>query len=468
MLFSSTIFIFLFLPIVLILYYLVFRGRRARNLVLLTASLGFYAWGEPWFVVVMMFSILCNWFFGLLVDRFRQSQKHAQRLIILMLIVNFSILFIYKYLLFVLTNLNYIFNKAIPLPTILLPIGISFFTFQGVSYVLDIYRNDAEVQNKLSNVALYIALFPQLIAGPIVRYKTIAEQIEHRIETMADFSIGIRRFILGLGKKVLIANTLALVADASFAMKSSEMSVAFAWLGAFAYAFQIFFDFSGYSDMAIGLGRMFGFHFLENFNYPYISKSVSEFWRRWHISLSTWFRDYVYFPMGGSRVATQSKLIFNLFVVWTLTGIWHGANWTFIAWGFFYFLLLILEKMTNFEKALTFTFLKRIYVILAVLIGWVLFRSLTLSAALDYLRVMFGFSGNPLLDQQTLLTLKENALFYLYGILFSMPIYKWLKDRVPKTTLFYIGDVLGYIIICLLSIAAVINSSYNPFIYFNF
>ena len=345
MLFSSSIFLFLFLPLVLLIYYLPLgRFRQGQNVFVLLASLGFYAWGEPWFVLVMMGSIVVNYGFGLWVDHNQRHNHSARMPVILALVVNLGILFVFKYLTFTLGILNDL-GAHFVIPGIELPIGISFFTFQALSYVLDIQRGHGQVQRSPLKVGLYISFFPQLIAGPIVKYETVADQIDHRKENWEDFSSGCARFVVGLGKKVLLANQLALVADRAFQLGGmGQLTTGFAWLGSLCYTLQIYYDFSGYSDMAIGLGKMFGFHFLENFNYPYISRSVTEFWRRWHISLSTWFRDYVYFPLGGSRVNSKGKHIRNLFVVWLLTGIWHGANWTFIVWGLFYFVLLMLEK----------------------------------------------------------------------------------------------------------------------------
>lgn len=331
MLFSSVVFIYLFLPIVLFGYYIVFKkSRKLQNIFLLISSLFFYAWGEAVFVIVMISSIMINWLLGYLVNKYKSDNKKCRLIIAVTVVLNLSVMFIFKYLMFTVQSINSAFGSSFFVPNIILPIGISFFTFQAMSYVFDVHKGHGEAQRNPINVGLYVAFFPQLIAGPIVRYETIAQQINDRKETLDDFSKGFCRFVVGFSKKVLLANTMALIADTAFDMPSNELTVAMSWLGAFAYAFQIFFDFSGYSDMAIGLGHMFGFSFLENFNYPYISKSISEFWRRWHISLGTWFRDYVYFPLGGSRTKTKSRLIFNLFVVWFLTGVWHGANWTFI------------------------------------------------------------------------------------------------------------------------------------------
>ncbi|MBR2789403.1 MAG: MBOAT family protein, partial [Eggerthellaceae bacterium] len=328
MLFSSTTFIYLFLPTVVLLYYAVFRkSRLLQNLLLFIASLFFYAWGEPTFVFVMMASIVINWLFGLLIDRNRRAATRAKALLGVDIAFNLSLLFVFKYLTFTGSLVLACIGVDLGIPDIALPIGISFFTFQAMSYVIDVYRQKGEVQTNLLYVGLYISFFPQLIAGPIVRYETIAHEIKNRVETRDDFFDGFARFVMGLAKKVLLANCFAVLADAAFnAVHAGDtVSVLFGWLGAIAYAFQIFFDFSGYSDMAIGMGRMFGFHFLENFNYPYISTSITEFWRRWHISLGTWFRDYLYIPLGGSR-CSRRRNIFNLFVVWSLTGLWHGAN----------------------------------------------------------------------------------------------------------------------------------------------
>ena len=389
MVFSSTTFLFLFLPAVIFFYWLpdVFikiksffckkdtvpqrveaakrseaEGagvggsgiRKYKNLVLLAFSILFYAWGEPAFVLVMLLSIFINYLLGRLIDKYR---NHDKALLWTSVLFNLGILFIFKYLCFTLQNISWLISKDFSSIKIALPIGISFFTFQAMSYVIDVYKKKVQVQKSLFNLGLYIALFPQLIAGPIVRYETIEKKIENRDENYDDFAEGTVRFIQGLAKKVIIANNVALVSDAAFETPINELSTAFAWLGAIAYSLQLYFDFSGYSDMAIGLGKMFGFHFLENFNYPYMASSITDFWRRWHISLSSWFRDYVYFPLGGSRVDSKARHIFNLFIVWLLTGIWHGANWTFIVWGLFYFILLVIEK----QKSLVGSYLHLVF-----------------------------------------------------------------------------------------------------------
>ncbi|MDO4569098.1 MAG: MBOAT family O-acyltransferase [Planctomycetia bacterium] len=471
MLFSSEIFLFLFLPFMLFVYYgLLFRWRSLQNLFLLGMSLLFYAYGEPWFVLVMVTSILANWIFGLLVEKFRENRTAGRGILIAMLVVNLGILGYFKYWMFFLGNINYFIGSYIPIPQITLPIGISFFTFQAISYVMDIYRGKGKAQKNPCNVGLYIAFFPQLIAGPIVRYETIAEQIHGRRESLDDFSEGACRFIVGLSKKMLLANTMALVADAAFEMAPTDRCVLMAWMGALAYTFQIYFDFSGYSDMAIGLGKMFGFHFLENFQYPYVSRSVSEFWRRWHMSLSSFFRDYVYIPLGGNRV-NNARLILNLFVVWALTGLWHGANWTFIGWGLFYFVLLVFEKYTGFEKRGNSSFLlplKHLYTILAFVLGWVLFRAENIAAAGTYFQTLFGLAGTPFFNDFVVFYFHESRYFFAFAVLFSMPVVPWLEKRWGGRACFEMLRVLAYCALFFVSVVYVVQGGRNPFIYFNF
>jgi alginate O-acetyltransferase complex protein AlgI len=473
--FSTSIFLFAFLPTILFVYYVLLRSRKWRNYFLLLSSLLFYAWGEPWFVFVMIASIIGNWFFGLHVDRYRDHVAARRLILTAMVAFNLGIMFVFKYLMFTLSNMNLLFGTHLLIPVIELPIGISFFTFQAMSYVIDIYRKHGKVQRNPLNVGLYIALFPQLIAGPIVRYETVADQISHRKENFDDFSIGVCRFLVGLFKKVLLANTLAIVADKAFSMPNNELSVAFAWLGIIAYTFQIYYDFSGYSDMAIGLGRMFGFHFLENFDHPYASRSVSEFWRKWHMSLSSWFRDYVFIPIGGSRVKTKSRLVFNLFVVWFLTGVWHGANWTFICWGMFYFFLLTGEKLTGFDErikkgiavSLPSQIVRHVYVILAFMFGWVLFRAENLSHALAYFGSMFALSGNPLFDDLAHFYFMENRYLFLAAAIFSMPIVKYCTPWFERSR-WRIAYPAVFVLMFLVCIGYIAKGSYNPFIYFNF
>ena len=474
MLFSSSVFLFLFLPLVLLGYYGLcswlgrFQGP-ARNLLLLLSSLFFYAWGEPWFVLVMLCSILANHCFGLWIERRRSRGQNPDLAVFCALVYNLGILFLFKYLTFLLTQLNCL-GLSLPVPGIELPLGLSFFTFQGLSYVLDINASTSPAQRSLFKTALYISFFPQLIAGPIVKYSTIAEELDSRQESWADFSYGVCRFLVGLGKKVLLSNQLVVIADAAFDLSNQERTVGLAWLGAICYTLQIYYDFSGYSDMAIGLGRMFGFHFQKNFNYPYISKSVTEFWRRWHISLSSWFRDYVYIPLGGSRVGTRRHLR-NLLVVWLLTGIWHGANWTFLVWGLFYFLLLALEKFlglgNNWPQGIRW-----LYTMLMVTLGWVLFRADSLAAAASYFQTMFFPISGWWNDLATLYLLENRFLLPLAFLLCAPVVSKatnYLSSRRGHLAL--AGDMcqaLTLLLIFVLSAAFLIKGTYNPFIYFNF
>ncbi|MDO4466644.1 MAG: MBOAT family O-acyltransferase [Bacillota bacterium] len=466
MLFPSEIFLFLFLPIVTLLYYGVFiRNQKAKNLFLFVASLLFYAYGEPVYVFLMLFMIFLHYGFGLLVNH---STNWKKGILFLMVIVDVCLLGYFKYADFLISIVNGIFSTSFPLLHVALPIGISFFTFQAISYVVDVYRGKGEVQTNFLNVGLYIALFPQLIAGPIVRYETIAYEIEHRKENLTDFSQGVTRFIVGLAKKVLLANQFAIVADAVFNgfRDASPTSLSLFWLGAISYTLQIYFDFWGYSDMAIGLGRMFGFHFLENFKNPYIATSISDFWRRWHISLQTWFRDYVYIPLGGSRVQSKIRLFFNIFVVWFLTGIWHGANWTFITWGMMYFVLLMIEKNTSIlNKLKNYSYL---YTMFFVIIGWVIFRSETLSLAFSYILGLFGIGAQGIIDPIFIQYLRQYAIYYVAGITYCLPMMSNI-DRMCKDHFIYDALYIAFILsIFGLSIVYIFNNAYNPFIYFNF
>ncbi|MBU5591654.1 MBOAT family protein [Clostridium sp. MSJ-4] len=472
MLFSSIIFIFYFLPIILILYYAFGFSRKIQNFILLISSLFFYAWGEPKFIIIMVISIIMNYIFGLFVDRYREEKSKARICLILMCICNIGILFVFKYLTFTLRNLNSFLSKPISIPNIVLPIGISFFTFQAMSYVIDVYRKDGEVQKNPFYVGLYIVFFPQLIAGPIVKYETVADQMLNRKETWRKFSVGTCRFIIGLGKKVMISNNMAIVADYIYTMSGQgSIAASLAWLGSIAYTFQIFFDFSAYSDMAIGLGLMFGFKFEENFNYPYISKSISEFWRRWHISLGNWFKTYVYFPLGGSRVSNKDIMIRNMLIVWVLTGVWHGAEWTFILWGLLNFVFLTIERFVMFEKIKNHNILKHIYTLLVVNFGWVIFRSPNLQEASSYFKAMFGGSG-VFWSDYTGMFLKEYFIFFLCAIVFSMPIAKKINKYVVEKAKFHLIFHMLYpislIMLFIVSVTYLVTGSYNPFIYFNF
>lgn len=472
MLFSSTTFIYLFLPVVLFFNFFVLKkSRLLQNIFLLFASLFFYAWGEPKFVLIMIASIVINWAFGLLVNKKRQNKGSCKLLIALDVAFNLAILFLFKYLTFTGNIIDSLFGIDLHIPDIALPIGISFFTFQAMSYVIDVYRQKGEVQTNILYVGLYISFFPQLIAGPIVRYETIADQIKNRKETVDDFFDGFARFVVGLAKKVLLANSFAILADQTFNTigDGGMISVMFAWLGAIAYTLQIFFDFSGYSDMAIGLGRMFGFHFLENFDYPYISKSITEFWRRWHMSLGTWFRDYVYIPLGGSR-CSKGRNILNLFIVWLLTGIWHGANFTFIIWGLMYFILLVIEKQTGLyqKTGRILDLFKRFYTMLFVVLGWVIFRAESIGDAIEYLKSMFGLNGNAFADGMFTGYFTQNVILLTIGIVLCAPLFRWLKEKTKESNVAgYIG-VGSKVVLFILSVASLVSSSYNPFIYFNF
>ena len=490
MVFSSTVFLFIFLPVCLIVYYnpfiALFQKRRPegdlspaaadeknavsrkirsfRNVFLLLASLAFYAWGEPVNILLMIFSIVLAWFLGLRIASC--SSKRASKLwLTLGILVYIIIFFIFKYLTFVSTEICGWLGLGESPVDIALPIGISFFMFQLMSYLFDVYYRTAEPQRNILNLGLYISLFPQLIAGPIVRYNEIEEQILNRKETKEDFSEGLIRFVFGLGKKVLLANYFGLLADNIFALEGS-VSALTAWLGAFAYTFQIYFDFSGYSDMAIGLGRIFGFHFSENFNYPYISGSVTEFWRRWHISLSSWFRDYVYIPLGGNRVSGP-KWIRNMLCVWLLTGIWHGANWTFLVWGLMYFVILVAERLTGLNKAERFGILRHIYTIAVFTTGWVIFRSDSLSLATGYIGNMLGLRGGGFADSATLYYLKNSWWLLIVGIVAACPVFRRFraycreKDRELPLIAFNFA-------VFVLSLISCVSSTYSPFIYFNF
>lgn len=461
MVFSSTIFCFLFLPIVLVLYYNpFFKGRNYRNIILLFSSLGFYAWGEPIFVFLMIFSIIITWALGLII----QNKKRTKVALIIGIAYHIAVLFIFKYLTFFANQIGLLINTDTTNIDIALPIGISFFTFQLMSYLFDVYYKKADAQSNLFYVGLYVSLFPQLIAGPIVRYETIADEIKNRKETLNDFVEGMKRFIYGLAKKVLIANYLAQIADNTFDYLAGNTTIAMVWLGAICYTLQIYFDFSGYSDMAIGLGRMFGFHFNENFNYPYISGSVTEFWRRWHISLSTWFRDYVYIPLGGNRVK-RSRWICNLFVVWALTGIWHGANWTFLVWGLLYFIILLIEKLFSVDKSNSIV--SHLYTLLIIILAWVIFRATSIENAFVYIKNMCGIGATGFADMAFIGYLKSSAVVLIAGVIGATPIFRISTCKIKDSNAYFVESI-WVLLIFALSIIQIVSSTYNPFIYFNF
>lgn len=467
MLFSSLMFLFVFLPAVLFCYYL--APTKFKNIVLLLFSLFFYGYGEPKSLLVMVVSILMNYTLGLLVARFRDNKTAAKLVVALGVAGNLAVIGYFKYTDFFIDNFNNLFGLSVPLLHVIMPIGISFFTFQGISYIIDVYRESGKVQKNPLNVALYICLFTHLIAGPIVRYETVAEQISNRHVNTAKFTVGIEKFIIGLSKKVLIANSMGYIADQIFAMEPGSMSVVLAWVGVLAYTAQIYFDFSGYSDMGIGLARMFGFIFPENFDYPYIARSVTDYWKRWHISLTTWFRNYLYIPMGGNRVS-KAKFVRNMLIVWLLTGFWHGAAWNFIAWGLYFALLLLLERffLGKYLAKLWRPF-QHLYALLLIVLGWLLFRAESMPYALDYLASLFGAAGQPFISDQAFYYLAEYRVEFIVAILASLPIYpllqhKWRNSPVILLLVKY-GVFMALFGVCVIYL---VNSTFNPFIYFRF
>lgn len=468
MLFSSIVFLFTFLPAVMILYYLL--PVRFRNVILLLASLVFYAWGEPVYLFLMLLSILFNYFSGLDIARNLQDKRAAKRSLVFNLIINLAVLGFFKYEGFVLDTLNGILPVHISYHALPLPIGISFYTFQILSYIIDVYRGNVKVQTNLPNFALYVTMFPQLIAGPIVQYADVDEQLASRKVSWTKFGEGSMYFIRGLAKKVLLANTSGMIFTEVSGLAKGNIAVMTAWLGAFAYMFQIYFDFSGYSDMAIGLGKMFGFEFNMNFNYPYVSKSITEFWRRWHISLSSWFRDYVYIPLGGNRVS-KIKHIRNLLIVWFLTGLWHGAAWNFVAWGLYYGVILIIEKylLSPVLDRLP-DVVRHIYSIVLIVIGWVLFFSSSFGQAADYIRVMFGAGAHGFADRESMYLLTSNLILWLILIFGSTPLVHFryehmLRSKKWNTTIINSVVYAALFIVC---IAYLVTETYNPFLYFRF
>lgn len=469
MVFSSNAFLFFFLPAVVLLYWLVHKNRAAANAVLTVMSLLFYAWGEPKFVLVMLLSIVLNWLIALAIEKYSGQAKVKKALMIGGVCVNVLILGVFKYASFAIRNLNALFKINIVDPKIALPIGISFFTFQAMSYIIDVYRGKGHAQKSFMGVCLYISFFPQLIAGPIVRYETVAQQITGRVETADDFAAGIRRFMVGFCKKAILANTLARLADYVFALEASHLSVGLSWLGAAAYIIQVYYDFSGYSDMAIGLGLLFGFHFPENFVMPFVSKSTTEFWRRWHISMGTWFRDYVFFPMGGSRVKSKMRLLFNMLVVWLLTGLWHGAEWTFVCWGFAYFVFQAVEKLTGLGKWMEKHFVGHLYTLAAVVIVSVLIRSPSIASAAQYYKVMFGLAGAPLSDQLNGFILKEYLWYLIPAALCALPTGAFIKSRLKISDgVWEILSAAALLIAMVIAVSNTVAGGYNPFIYYNF
>lgn len=466
MVFSSTIFLCVYLPLVLLGYYIC--PKKGRNLFLLIVSLVFYAWGEPKYVFLMIFSILVNYIFGRLMDKNRGRQKRMKLLLVLSVVIDLGLLSVFKYTDFIITNVNAIFGSSFDLLKIALPIGISFYTFQAMSYTIDVYRNDVRVQKNLIDFGMYITMFPQLIAGPIVRYADVQDQLAERSVTTADFSEGVMRFVVGLGKKVLLANQMGAVWSEIYAL-GGDVSALMAWTGAIAYTFQIYFDFSGYSDMAIGLGRMFGFKFPENFRYPYQSVSITDFWRRWHITLSTWFKEYLYIPLGGNRCGLARQAL-NLLIVWSLTGFWHGAGWNFVMWGLYYFVILFIEKLFLL-KALDKLpkFFRHVYALLLIVIGWVIFASDDVGVLLPYLGSMFGANGA--VGGMDVYTLFTKAVLLIICCVASTELPKRLflsaTGAMNEKAAFTIKSVMTIALLAL-SMILLIGDSYNPFLYFRF
>lgn len=463
MVFSSITFLFYFLPIVLIIYYLI--PNKYKNIVLLISSFIFYFYGEPKNIYIMILSILATYIFGILIDKYKKT-KYSKIFLILSIFINIGLLIYFKYADFIIKNVNLWLSNKIDLIHVILPIGISFYTFQLISYIVDVYRGEAKVQKNIIKLATYISLFPQLIAGPIVRYTTIENQLENREYNMKNFSIGVRRFIIGLGKKVMIANVMGNLIN--IFLVSDEKSVLFYWLYAIALMIQIYFDFSGYSDMAIGLGKMLGFDFPENFNYPYIATSITDFWRRWHISLSSWFRDYIYIPLGGNRVS-KLKWIRNIIIVWMLTGLWHGAEWNFVIWGLYFGVLLIIEKvfllkwLQKIPKVIS-----RIYTLFIVMISFIIFNGEGISTILENIGGLFKFVSIPLITNESMYYLKSYIIVIILGIIGATPICKNILTNGKLKKIVNILEPIYLLLIFIICTSYIVDGSFNPFLYFRF
>lgn len=468
MVFSSLLFLFLFLPITILIYYL--SPRRFRNAILLVASLIFYAWGEPVYIFIMIFSTIFDYMNGILIDRFRHRKELARGVLILSMIGSLGILGFFKYAGFVIDNINSLLNLHLQTAELPLPVGISFYTFQTMSYIIDVYRGKVPVQKNLISFGAYVTMFPQLVAGPIVKYQDIAGALVNRKVTLVRFGEGAELFIRGLAKKVLLANNIGLLWASVKAVPAGELSVLSAWLGIVAFTLQIYFDFSGYSDMARGLGKMIGFEFMENFRYPYISRSVTEFWRRWHISLGAWFREYIYIPLGGNRAGILKQLR-NLAVVWFLTGLWHGASWNFIVWGLYFGLFVAIEKLFLLKGLQRLpALISHIYTLLIVIIGWVFFEFERLPAAIAFIGSMFGDGANGFADNRSLYDLSTNALLLSLLILCATPFPSRLMTLI-RTKLARFGSLAAsavYLVFMMASTAYLVNATYNPFLYFRF
>ena len=465
MLFTSISFLYYFLPALIIIYFI--TPKKYKNIILLIASLLFYFYGEPKYVFLMIAEIIIAYIGAILIDKYKNQSKN---ILIITLFIHVFLLIIFKYTDFIIQTINDISNANIKLLNIALPIGISFYTFQIISYIIDVYNGKVNVQKNIIKLATYVSLFPQLVAGPIVRYQTVEKELDNRTHSFNNFAYGIRRFSIGLAKKVLIANALGELC--SKASATSEKTIVFFWIFGISYMLQLYFDFSAYSDMAIGLGRIFGFHFPENFNYPYISKSITEFWRRWHISLSTWFKDYIYIPLGGNRDG-KYKQIRNILIVWLLTGIWHGANWTFLIWGLLFGVILIIEKifLNKFMEKLP-SFIRRIYVLFIVMILFIIFSSDNMSVALTNIKGLFGMNGEAFINDYTLHYLKSYLPVLIIALLGSTPFIKILIDKLRKNK--YVNNIINIlepiliVVILVVVTSYLIDNSYNPFLYFRF
>ncbi|WP_088187355.1 MBOAT family O-acyltransferase [Desulfosporosinus sp. FKA] len=468
MVFSSLLFIFKFLPITLLLYYIV--PKSLRNIVLILASLIFYAWGEPVYIVIMLFAIVFDYTNGLIIEKNSANIVIKRLGLIASLVVNLGLLSFFKYYGFFVSNVSALFHLNLTIKSLPLPLGISFYTFQSMSYIIDVYLGKVPAQKKILAYATFVTMFPQLVAGPIVRYIDISKQIDNRKQNLVQFLDGLELFIIGLAKKVLLANNIGILWTSIKATPQGEISILTAWIGIISFTFQIYFDFSGYSDMAIGLAKMLGFELNINFNYPYISRTVTEFWRRWHISLGTWFREYLYIPLGGNRQGKWKQLR-NLFVVWFLTGFWHGANWNFIVWGLYFGSFVVLEKffllkwLNNKPR-----FIGHVYTLLVVIVGWVFFEFDSLTQGLGFIRTMFGIGANKLIDGHSLYYLYTNAILFVILAICSTPLMRNLLNKFKKTMKVTgtIAIPIAYMLIVVLCTAYLVNESYNPFLYFRF
>ena len=461
MLFSSVTFLYYFLPAVLILYFL--APWKLKNTVLLLSSLVFYGWGEPKLLFLMIFTIAMFYGCGLMIGR-SETEKAKKLWLILSIVISVTLLAIFKYADFFIGSFNAATGLSIPLLRLALPVGISFYTFQSLSYTIDVYRGNVPAQKNPISFGAYVVLFPQLIAGPIVRYIDVARELDERTHSWEDFCLGLRRFLVGLGKKILIADNFALLMK--IFRESEGQSVLFYWLYAVAFTLNIYFDFSGYSDMAIGLGRIFGFKFIENFNYPYLSKSVTEFWRRWHMSLGSWFRDYIYIPLGGNRVG-KGRWVFNILTVWMLTGLWHGAAWNFVLWGLLFGILLMVEKWAPGLQKLP-SFLRHGYVLLIVCLSFVLFNAESLSQALSDMGGMFGFAGVPLVNVESLYYLRSYAPLFLMGFVGATPIVRDIARKIGEKPWGAVLEIFLMAVLLIVCSAYLVDGSFSPFLYFRF